>query len=81
MFGETTERKKIVEKYLTWKGASDAGMFIYYDKEAGEEKEFNLTEFILLRKSFTIKGWSDAQEKAIYSNQIDKFTEELYVKS
>lgn len=81
MFGENNNNDRIVDKYLTWKWASDAWHFVYYDKEAGENKIYKLDEFILLSKWFKIMWWSDKHSKPIYSNQITAFSEELSVRA
>ena len=71
----------VVDKYLNWKWASDTWYFTYYDKEVWEEKKYELSEFVLLRKAYTIKWWSDEFNKPIYSNKIDRFDEVLNVKT
>jgi len=68
-------------KFLQWK--SNDKCFAYYDKEKGENVQVPLPfKFQFLEHFSTIKGWNDATETGIYSNEI-MFTskEELDVKT
>lgn len=68
-------------KFLQWK--SNDKCFAYYDKEKGENVQVPLPfKFQFLEHFSTIKGWNDATETGIYSNEI-MFTskEELEVKT
>lgn len=68
-------------KSLQWK--SNDKCFAYYDKEKGENVQVPLPfKFQFLEHFSTIKGWNDATETGIYSNEI-MFTskEELTVKT
>lgn len=68
-------------KFLQWK--SNDKCFAYYDKEKGENVQIPLPfKFQFLEHFSTIKGWNDATETGIYSNEI-MFTskEELDVKT
>ena len=68
-------------KFLQWK--SNDKCFAYYDKEKGENVQVPLPfKFQFLEHFSTIKGWNDASETGIYSNEI-MFTskEELDVKT
>lgn len=79
-FGDKKEGKATkLDFYLKWKGAADAGKFVYWDGEA--EVEYKLEEFIVLRKGYAIKGWSEKHGSNMYSNQIDNFNEELNVRA
>ena len=65
--------------YLKWKGSSDDGMFTYYDKEAAENKTFDLKEFTITEKPcFTVMGWDEDNNSAIWSNDITNFKDETF---
>lgn len=68
-------------KYLQFKGASDAGFFSYYDKEKAENVKFLLKEVAVTKVCYTVKGWDDLSGSAIYSGDIEKWDEELTVRS
>jgi len=68
-------------KFLEWK--SNEKCFSYYDKEKKENVLVPLPlKFVILEHYHTVKGWNDASESGIYSNEVF-FTgsEELDVKS
>ena len=68
-------------KFLEW--SSERKCFEYYDKEAKVKKQVQLPiKFQFLEDFHTIKGFSDAEQTGIYSNEI-KFTskDELTVKT
>lgn len=80
---ERPERKSSnpAQKFLEWK--SNDKCFSYYDKEKGENVPVKLPlKFVILEHYHTVKGWNDASESGIYSNEV-LFTgsEELDVKS
>ena len=65
--------------FIDWKN----GSFVYYDKEAGENVDlgYNIT-FLVLDQLSTIKGWHDASESGIWSNEVrDTRTETMNVKA
>ena len=69
------------KKFLEW--SSQRKCFEYYDKEAKEKKQVELPIKIQFLEEFhTIKGFSDAEQTGIYSNEI-KYTskDELTVKT
>ena len=69
------------KRFLQWK--SNDKCFAYYDKEKGENVQVSLPfKFQFLEHFSTVKGWNDATETGIYSNEI-MFTskEELTVKT
>jgi len=69
-------------KYLNYKGASDSWHFEFYNKEKGENVKFKLTEVVIKDVCYTVKGWDEASNSAIYSNDIKQFAdEELTVRS
>ncbi len=56
-------------KYLEWK--SNDKSFSYYDKSAGENVKVELPlKFLFLQNYHTVKGWNDASESGIYSNEV-----------
>lgn len=67
--------------FMEW--ASNDKTFKFYNKEKKENVLLELPfKFLALMEMHTVKGWNDASESAIYSNEV-KFigTEELTVKS
>lgn len=84
----TSNRKKVFEipqsnpatKFFDWK--SNDKCFSYYDKEKKENVLVPLPfKFLVLDELHTVKGWNDATQSAIYSNEV-KFigTETMTVK-
>ena len=56
-------------KHLEWK--SNDKSFSYYDKSAGENVKVELPlKFLFLQNYHTVKGWNDASESGIYSNEV-----------
>lgn len=70
-----------VTKYLNWK--SNDKSFAYYDKEQGKNVLVELPiKFLFLEHYHTVKGWNDASESGIYSNEVYSIgKEELSVKA
>lgn len=70
-----------VTKYLNWKSNEKA--FSYYDKEQGKNVLVELPiKFLFLEHYHTVKGWNDASESGIYSNEVYSIgKEELNVKA
>lgn len=70
-----------VTKYLNWK--SNDKSFAYYDKEQGKNVLVELPiKFLFLEHYHTVKGWNDATESGIYSNEVYSIgKEELSVKA
>ena len=65
--------------FIDWKN----GSFVYYDKEAGKNVDLgdNIT-FLVLDQLSTVKGWHDASESGIWSNEVrDTRTETMNVKA
>lgn len=57
------------KKYLEWK--SNNKSFEFYDKDAGEKVEVSLPfKFVFLQHYHTIKGWNDASQSGIWSNEV-----------
>lgn len=69
------------QKFLQWK--SDKQCFEYYDKAKEENVEVKLPlNIVILEHYHTVKGWDDATESGIYSNEVFAIgTDELTVKS
>jgi hypothetical protein len=56
-------------KYLDWK--SNDKSFSYYNKEAAENVKVGLPfKFVFLQHYHTVKGWNDASNSGIYSNEV-----------
>lgn len=70
-----------VKKYLSW--SSNDKCFKYYDKEQGKDVMVKLPlTFVHLDELATIKGWHEASESGIYSNEVRSTRlEELNVRS
>jgi hypothetical protein len=63
-----------VKRYYTW--GSDAKGFKWYDKSTGENKvEFPLSVAFITSRS-TVRGWHDATESSIYSNEVKNTAQE-----
>ena len=75
--------EKPAAKYLEW--ASEQGQFKYYDKAKGQNVFLDpkkLGGFVVLMQFHTVKGWHDASQSGIYSNEVKLIgTQELTVKS
>lgn len=68
-------------RWMEWNG--EQGKFHYYDKEKKQkvDVEGNIT-FLLLDQLACVKGWNDASDSGIYSNEVRDLTKEpLAVKS
>ena len=77
----TNQTSTPVTQYLNWKSNDKA--FAYYDKEKGENVLVQLPlKFLFLEHYHTVKGWNDASESGIYSNEVYSIgKEELSVKA
>ena len=65
----TNETSSPVTQYLNWK--SNDKSFAYYDKAKGENVLVELPIKILFLEHYhTVKGWNDASESGIYSNEV-----------
>jgi hypothetical protein len=57
------------KRYLEWK--SNDKSFEFYDKEAGEKVKVELPlKFVFLQHYHTVKGWNDASQSGIWSNEV-----------
>ena len=76
---EETKSKNPAKKFLSWK--SEEKCFAYYDKEKEENVIIDLPfKFVILEHYHTVKGWNDASESGIYSNEVFQIgNEELQV--
>jgi hypothetical protein len=62
-------------KFLEWK--SNQKSFSYYDKDKGENVKVELPLKIQFLEHFhTVKGWNDASESGIYSNEVKFISKE-----
>lgn len=66
-----------VTKRLEWKG-KDWG-FYFYDKEARQKVDFDLSEFVLIKTGYQFKGWSDSANSSVSSNEIDEWDDNMRV--
>jgi hypothetical protein len=70
-------------RWFEWAGGSDGGFVRYYDKDA--EKSVSVGDkftFLLLDELAAVKGWHDASDSGIYSNEVrDTRQDVLVVKS
>ena len=78
---EVTKNSNPTSKFLEWK--SNNKSFSYYDKENKQNVEVKLPlTFLVLEEFHTIKGFSDADQIGIYSNEILQISaEEFEVKT
>ena len=69
------------KKFLEWK--SNDKCFAYYNRETKEQVQVNLPlKFQFLEHFHNVKGWNDASESGIYSNEVKFISKEpLKVKS
>jgi len=75
-----TPQSNPATKFIDWK--SNDKCFSYYDKETSSNKQIPLPfKFLVLDEMHCIKGWNDATQSAIFSNEV-KFigTETMVVK-
>lgn len=63
-----------VVRYYTW--ASNEKAFRYYDKSVGENKIVFPLSFVFITARATVRGWNDATESAIYSNEVKNTAKE-----
>jgi len=68
-------------KFLEWK--SNDKSFSFYDKDKGENVKVELPlKFMFLEHYHNVRGWNDASQSGIYSNEVYAIsTEEVNVKS
>jgi hypothetical protein len=77
----TPKSSNPAKKFLEWK--SEKECFSYYDREKSENIDVNLPiKFLFIEHYHTVKGWHDASESKIYSNEVYSIgSKELTVKS
>ena len=67
--------KNPATKFLDWK--SDQKGFSYYDKGLSENIEVSLPfKFVFLDELSTVKGWHDASNSGIFSNEVKYLSKE-----
>ena len=78
---EVTKNSNPTSKFLEWK--SNNKSFSFYNKELKQNEEVKLPlTFLVLEEYHTIKGFSDADQTVIYSNEILQISaEEFEVKT
>jgi len=65
------------QRWFLWDGSK--GNIKYYDKESESEIRIELPfEFILLDRLSVIRGWHDASESGIYSNEVRRTMDEPF---
>ena len=65
-------------RWVEWDGSE--GEFRYYDKEKKENiKLGNALTFILLDQLATVKGWHDASDSGIFSNEVRDIQQDVLV--
>src|SRR3990167_6210789 len=65
-------------RWIEWDGSN--GEFRYYDKE--QKTKVSLTDsltFILLDQLATVKGWHDASDSGIFSNEVRDIRQDVLV--
>lgn len=73
---ELNSTENPVTKYIKWK--SNDKNFEAYDRSTKEKSVIDLPlEFVFLKTSATIKGWSDSNDCGIYSNQVQSTQNEI----
>lgn len=70
-----TPQSNPATKFIEWK--SNDKCFSYYDKEKQENVSISLPfKFLVLDELHTIKGWNDATQSAIFSNEVKFISKE-----
>lgn len=67
-------------RWFEWAGGSDGGVVRYYDKDA--KKSIEVGEkfaFLLLDELASVKGWHDASDSGIYSNEVRDTRQDVLV--
>jgi hypothetical protein len=77
---EKSENSRPVDIYLEWK--SDNKSFMYYDKEAKENKSVAALKFVVIKELTTVTGYDEKGNCGFYANEVSRIGEEvLNVKS
>ena len=77
-FSQPTKSSNPAKKFISF----SKGKWKWYDKENETDVDVQLPlYFVILDDLFTIKGWSDAHESYIYSNEVHNTNEKLTIKS
>lgn len=65
------------KRWFLWDGSK--GQIKYYDKESESEIRIELPfEFVLLDRLSVVRGWHDASESGIYSNEVRRTMDEPF---
>lgn len=67
-------------RWMEWNG--EKGVFKFYDKDVKQNIEIEPSQeftFLLLDQMACVKGWNDASESGIYSNEVRDLTKEPLV--
>lgn len=66
---EKSQSSNPTSKFLEWKSMDK--QFSYYDKAAEENVKVDLPlKFVFLQHYHTVKGWNDASQSGIWSNEV-----------
>lgn len=72
--------KNPATRWFDWAGGNEGGYFKFYDKDAKQNVKVPLPfTFLLLDELSTIKGWHEASESGIYSNEVRDTRQETLV--
>ena len=67
-------------RWFEWAGGEDGGYIRFYDKEAKKQVPVEgAFTFLLLDELSTVKGWHEASESSIYSNEVRDTRQEVLV--
>jgi hypothetical protein len=65
-------------RWFEWNG--EKGIVRYYDKDAKKNVDVDLPfTFLLLDELASVRGWDDASESGIYSNEVRDTTKDVFV--
>lgn len=74
-----------VTRYFQWSAADEKGYVSYYDKEKGDNGEEVVMdfpfEFLPLDELHTISGYSESDKSRIFSNEVRKLDQTIYVRT
>lgn len=76
----TESTKNPCTRFFEWAGGSDGGVIRYYDKET--KQTINVGDkfaFLLLDEMAAVKGWHDASDSGIYSNEVRDTRQDVLV--
>ena len=68
------------KRWFEWAGGGDGGYVSWYDKDNKQEVRCpDKFTFLLLDELSSVKGWHDASESAIYSNEVRDTRQDVLV--